>query len=186
VSTSDDSYFARGIEKFIRFIEYFFGNGPIDVPWDIAINMVLFTKYASLAGHQMLLFDIEQDPEERQDISTDHPDIVKELLEKIEKIKVKRPHHPHYWMMSPNWTEGFIQGDCSGQDKIRQDECRFAHHWLPDEADVLDEDGLMLEDAFQMIIREDGPKLVFVVVITCIAIYFVLKRIIGVRKMKES
>ena len=49
--------------------------------------MILFPKYASLAGHQVLLFDIEKDSEESKDISEDHPEIVRDLIEEIEKIK---------------------------------------------------------------------------------------------------
>merc|ERR1711936_1434081 len=100
-----------------------------------------------------------------------HPDIVNELLEKIEEIKAKRPPHPRYWMMSTNWTEGFISGDCSGQSLNREDRCIFAHPWLPDDLDVSNEDNIMLVDAFQMILQEDGPVVVVFVLVFAIFIY---------------
>ena len=186
VATSDRSFFVWCIETFIRLLESMFGNGPIDVPWDIAINMGLFGRYAALEGQQVLLFDIEKDPQEKNDISKDHADIVKELIEEIEKLKLMRPAHPRYWMMSPNWTEGFLEGDCEGAGKSWEGECRFAHHWLPDEADVLDEEGLGLEDAFQMIIREDGPKLVSGALVVSFIIYFGCRKILSKTKMKQN
>ena len=59
----------------------------------------------------MLLFDLESDPHEKNDISNDFPEIVNNLLKDVEELKKRRPVHPRYWMMSPNWTkEGFVPG----------------------------------------------------------------------------
>ena len=57
-----------------------------------------------------MLFDIESDPREEHNIAGDHPDIVADLLGDVEKLKKGRPRHPRYWMMSPNWTHGFVPG----------------------------------------------------------------------------
>ena len=42
VATTDDSLLHRFIEETLRFLEGVFGDGPMDVPADIAVNMVLF------------------------------------------------------------------------------------------------------------------------------------------------
>ena len=74
-----------------------------------------------------MLFDLEEDPEERKDIASQNPDIVQvlllrgkmstwrvssqpttclqDLLGEIEKIRSNMPASPRYWMVSPNWTE---------------------------------------------------------------------------------
>ena len=57
-----------------------------------------------------MLFDIESDPREEHNIAGDHPDIVADLLGDVEELKKGRPRHPRYWMMSPNWTQGFVAG----------------------------------------------------------------------------
>ena len=57
-----------------------------------------------------MLFDIESDPREEHNIAGDHPDIVADLLGDVEELKKGRPRHPRYWMMSPNWTHGFVAG----------------------------------------------------------------------------
>ena len=45
VATSDDSLLHWIIEAALRFLEGIFGDGPMDVPADIAINMILFQVY---------------------------------------------------------------------------------------------------------------------------------------------
>ena len=57
-----------------------------------------------------MLFDIESDPREEHNIAGDHPDIVADLLGDVEELEKGRPRHPRYWMMSPNWTQGFVAG----------------------------------------------------------------------------
>ena len=57
-----------------------------------------------------MLFDIESDPREEHNIAGDNPDIVADLLGDVEELKKGRPRHPRYWMMSPNWTQGFVEG----------------------------------------------------------------------------
>ena len=57
-----------------------------------------------------MLFDLESDPIEKNDIASEFPDIVVDLLKDVEEEKKKRPKHPRYWMRSPNWTEGFLPG----------------------------------------------------------------------------
>ena len=59
----------------------------------------------------MMLFDVESDPREERNIAGDHPEIVADLLREVEELKKGRPRHPRYWMMSPNWTQGFVAGE---------------------------------------------------------------------------
>ena len=82
----------------------------MDVPADIAINMLLFQHYAKTEGSKLLLFDLESDPSEEKNIADNFPDIVNDILKDVEELKQKRPKHPKYWMMSTNWTEGFVPG----------------------------------------------------------------------------
>ena len=76
---------------------------------------VLFQHYSRREGSQLMLFDIESDPREEHNIAGDHPDIVADLLGDVEELKKGRPRHPRYWMMSPNWTQGFVAGKFTGR-----------------------------------------------------------------------
>ena len=58
---------------------------------------------------------------------------------------------------------------------MTEDQCKFAHHWIPDSSDILDEDALELEDAFQMLLREDGPALLLGVVAALVLLVVVVK-----------
>ena len=64
----------------LRFLENIFGDGPMDVPADIAINMLLFQHYAKTEGSKLLLFDLESDPNEEKNIADNFPDIVNDIL----------------------------------------------------------------------------------------------------------
>merc|ERR1719383_555679 len=60
-------------------------------------------------------------------------------------------------MISPNWTKAFQPGNCDGQDVLKQDLCRFAHHWIPDTADVTDEESLELINGVEFTLRRNFP-----------------------------
>ena len=61
----------------------------------IELRSVLFCKTNCLVL-QLLLFDVESDPEERINLAKSHPDIVREMKEEIERAKSRRPPHPKY------------------------------------------------------------------------------------------
>ena len=65
-----------------------------------------------------------------------------------------------------------MSGSCPEGSLLTADQCKFAHHWIPDSSDVLDEEALELEDAFQMLLREDGP--VFLIAILAVLTLLVL------------
>jgi len=119
-------------------------------------NLWLFNHYAKgrRKEENTLLFNIALDPEERRNLAPELPNIVEELLEEVEAIKIQRPYTPRYWMVSNNWTEGFVEGDCSNQDVLPAEYCKFTGPWLPDSADLRDEEGLGLKDIAAEATRE--------------------------------
>jgi len=153
VATSDPSILPKVLELIARGLETVFGNGPTDRFHLLLLNGILFNIYKEKNKQRILLYDLETDPEERRDISLEHPQIVKELTEQIEKMKSRMHPIPRYWMVSPNFTQSFIPGDCQGQDVLSPYLCRFAHHWIPDTTDVTDEEALQLFNAL------DRPQL---------------------------
>jgi len=170
VSTSDGSLLPRVLELIVRGFEWVFGNGPCDPVHIILMNSALFNQYKSRAEPRVMLFDVEKDPEEREDIADQHPHIVKDLLERVEKVRAKMPSSPRYWMVSPNWTQAFLPGDCHGQDVLAEKHCRFAHHWLPESANLSDEEALGLENGFRVRLREDGILAAFILLLILLAI----------------
>jgi len=170
VSTSDSSLLPRVLELIVRGFEWVFGNGPCDPVHIILMNSVLFNQYKSKTEPRVMLFNIETDPEERDDISDQNPHIVKDLTARIEKVRAKMPASPRYWMVSPNWTQAFLPGDCNGQDVLAEKHCRFAHHWLPESANLSDEEALGLENGFRVRLREDGLLVAFLFLLLLAAI----------------
>jgi len=171
VATSDTSLLPRILELIVRGFEWVFDNGPCDPVHIILMNSVLFNQYKSKRTQsRVMLFDIENDPEEREDISNQHPHIVKDLKARIEKIRAKMPASPRYWMVSPNWTQAFLPGDCHGQYVLAKKHCRFAHHWLPESANLTDEEALGLENGFRVRLREDGLLVTFIILLILVAL----------------
>ena len=61
---------------------------------------------------------------------------------------------------------------CPEDSLLSADQCKFAHHWIPDTTDILDEESLNLENAFQVLLREDGP--ILLVALIAISMLFVV------------
>ena len=97
-------------------MDWIFGEGPCDNFRMLLFNLWLFNHYAKYSDFSKpLLFNIEEDPEERNNLADKMPTVVEDLLKDVKAILEKRPHHPRYWLISHNWTDGFRKGDCSGQ-----------------------------------------------------------------------
>ena len=69
-------------------------------------------------------------------------------------------------------------------------QCLFAHHWIPDTSDVFDEESLNLENAFHVLLKEDGPIILitflFIVTLFVATIKRALKLIYPAVKQKKS
>ena len=153
VATSDDgSWMPRLLELIVRIAEWIFGNGPTDImPHGMLLNVILFNHHIKRQGGvKTWLFDLEKDPYEMNDLvqSKEHHKILRAMVLTLQEIKYGRPVPIHkYWYVHPNWEQdGFTSGDCSMQQAGFLDKCKFAHHWLEDDADLFDLEGLGLEN----------------------------------------
>ena len=107
--------FVRFIENFARFTDWIYGHVPNDLFRAWMSNFVLYNHYSKIGGLQTLLFDIEKDPQERTNIAAENPEIVKELLEDVERYKMDIPRAAPYWMITKNWIDTFITGMVSNR-----------------------------------------------------------------------
>ena len=73
-------------------------------------NSFLCKSYIMKHGFQTLLFDIENDPQERINIATEHPEIVNELLSEIEHYEKESLGGVPYWMLIRNLPDTFVAG----------------------------------------------------------------------------
>ena len=104
------------IEHIARAMDWLFGEGPCDNFRMLMFNLWLFNHYARrIDPSKPLLFNVDEDPEERNNLADKMPSVVEDLLKDVEQIKAKRPRQPKYWLISRNWTDGFKKGDCSNQ-----------------------------------------------------------------------
>ena len=73
-------------------------------------NSFLCKSYIMKHGFQTLLFDIENDPQERINIATEHQEIVNELLSEIENYEKESLEGVPYWMLIRNLPDTFVAG----------------------------------------------------------------------------
>ena len=110
INTSDTGLFVRVIEKLVRITDWIFGLVSNDPLRDFLSAHFLLKTYAERDGFQTLLFDIENDPQETNNIAKKHPEIVKDMLKDIEHYKTEIPKSAPYWMVTDNWHDTFITG----------------------------------------------------------------------------
>ena len=110
INTSDTGSFVRVIESLVRFTDWIFGLASNDPLRDFLSAHFLLKTYAERDGFQTLLFDIENDPQETNNIADEHPEIVKDMLKDIEHYKKEIPNSAPYWMVTDNWHDTFITG----------------------------------------------------------------------------
>merc|ERR1712106_552859 len=103
VKTSDEGLLARGFEHIARAMDWIFGEGPCDNFRMLMFNLWLFNHYAKdVDPDKPLLFNVDEDPEERFDLADKMPDVVEDLLKDVKVILDRRPRQPKYWLISRN------------------------------------------------------------------------------------
>ena len=184
VATSDTGLMAPLLEWIVRLSEKVWGNGPTDIiPHGLLLNMILFNHYRHQAGMRTLLFDLQNDPQEKIDISNSHPKVLKHMVEQLQHLKhsKKMPHH-RYWYVDPDWLQTFVPGDCSAFDQTSEisKKCVFAHPWLPDSADLFDEEGLGLINDLERAERDfykSVLKLMAIIIALIILIIMIIRKL---------
>merc|ERR1712126_285595 len=173
VNTSDNGLLVRFYELFARFMDWLFGEGPCDNFRMLIFNIWLFNHYAgSTEATKPLLFNIQDDPEEKFDLANKLPGVVEDLMKDVDTILKKRPKPPKYWLISRNWTDGFVPGNCGGQDVLKSTYCQFTDSWLSDDVDLRDEDNLDLVDIAVEANRDILIKVLLIIVLTVTSFVF--------------
>ena len=99
------------IENLVRMMDWSFGHVLNDMARLFLSNQFLFKWYARQEGFQTLLFDIKNDPQEKTNIASEHPDVVKDLLLEVSRYEKDIPECAPYWMITQNWEDTFVTGN---------------------------------------------------------------------------
>ena len=111
LNSSDSSFVKILVENLVRMMDWAFGHVSNDLARLLLTNHWLFKFYAKEEGFQTLLFDIENDPQEKNNIASEHPDVVEELLRIVRRYEKDIPECTPYWMVTRNWQDTFITGN---------------------------------------------------------------------------
>ena len=110
MNTTDDGIIVRVIENIVRSWDWLFGHTENDY-WRLWLsNYLLFQTYSKKGGLQTLLFDIDNDPRETNNIADKNPEIVRELLSDVKEYTRNKPKASPYWMVTKDWSTTFIPG----------------------------------------------------------------------------
>ena len=88
-----------------------------------------------------------------------------------------------YWYVSKPWVDGAgkVEGNCpEGSILHAKNYCKFAHPWIPDSVDVLDEDNLELIPGVQWwvtsVVKDTWYIFVTPILATALAAYFLCSK----------
>jgi hypothetical protein len=140
MNSTDPTFITSRAQLVIRFLEWIFDQGPFDNSRIVLSHSLYHTKILQpqMDGLEPILrlYNLTADPEERNNIADQHPLIVKEIQQKIQRIIENRPYQQPYWMqyhLTTEWPQTFKSGDCSMNPKLLSSSCRFTHPWIPDD-----------------------------------------------------
>ena len=155
LNSTDQSWVSYFVEMFMKWLEAIYETGPIDFVGDLVIVHIVYYKnmyFDDDKGDR--LYDLEADPEERNNIAKDHPNIVADFSKTLNVMQKKRPRHPKYWFVHGDFgKDSELAGDCSGS-LVSSEHCKFTHPWIPDTIDVADEENLDLIPGLEWYIGE--------------------------------
>jgi len=141
INSSDELTYPKVIiERLMKLLDDYFGVGKPEMLKKILLHFGVFLVNGKRIGHQTMLFDLEADPEERDNIAEKNADIVTLLLGRVEEIKKERPQQQLYWMKHKRWDDSFVPGDCSADSTIPPSQCRFVTFFLADDEVINSED----------------------------------------------
>jgi len=175
LNSTDSTWLSYFVEIFMKWLEALYDTGPIDLIGDLVVTHIVYYQNMFYNPPETLLFDLEADPQETTNIARENADIVNEFSAYLEEMKKKRPHHPKYWLVSQEWADGAgkIPGDCSQNSKVKTEHCKFAHPWIPDTTNVVDEEKLNLIPGVRWwvthVIRDTWHILLTPIVVTFLA-----------------
>ena len=110
MNTTDTGMLVKLLENMSRLFDWTLGQVENDMFRMYLTNILLFQIYSKRGGYQTLLFDVDKDPREENNIASDFPHIVNDMLHDVEAYKLQIPNATPYWMVSDDWYGTFISG----------------------------------------------------------------------------
>eukprot|EP01126_Amoeba_proteus_P027132 TRINITY_DN2690_c0_g1_i2.p1 TRINITY_DN2690_c0_g1~~TRINITY_DN2690_c0_g1_i2.p1 ORF type:complete len:630 (-),score=132.95 TRINITY_DN2690_c0_g1_i2:126-2015(-) len=135
LNSTDTSNVVYWGERVIQFLEGLAGVGPFDSTRVAITHQILHSYYAATqSSGNVMLFDLEVDPEEKNNIAVQFPEVVSDLKNDIDVIRKERPPQQKYWMTIPpaQWANTLREGECPPNT----DFCRFTHPYFADDVNL--------------------------------------------------
>lgn len=186
MNSSDTSHITFITEFALRALEWIFGAGRFDntrivITHRIA-HMLLLQPQKKGKESTVRLYNLTADPSESTNIADQHPSIVKDLQNKVEKIKRNMVKQQKFWLqydLESQWPQTFVRGDCSTNPGIKTKDCKFTHPWLPDDIDPWKDEATLVDSIayVDMLGRRVIRFVVLCIVVFCILLSVVIEKL---------
>jgi hypothetical protein len=120
-------------EVIFRWAEFFYGDASLDaVKGAVLLAHIQRVNLEAQGSGGTYLFDLEADPEEKVNLATDRPEVVRQLVEEVAALRASKPEQGRYWMVLSvaEQRRRYAEGDCSMNAKIAKGDCVFKHPFM--------------------------------------------------------
>lgn len=142
-------------ETAFRIAEYFYGDASFDaVKGAVLLAHIQRVNMEAQGDGGTYLFDLVTDPEEKNNLALERPEVVKALIEEVQLLRDSKPAQGKYWMVLPvqEQRRRYVMGDCSMNPLIAPEDCVFKHPFMQPGED--DSQGSASTDVFVHAIPE--------------------------------
>lgn len=137
MNSTDETWISIVGEMALRVAEFFFSDSKFDTAHHILAHGLVMHAFSN--HDEILIYNVTQDPGEKFNLRESHPEILKDMLKRVEELLLTAVPQQPIWLILKHeeYRKSWAPGDCSMNPLIASDECLFLHTWAADDVEPL-------------------------------------------------